>query len=158
LPGDVPEGADRIVLSSAGGAAAFLYDSASKVRIVSGLPADPQVSLVDTSVAAGPVTALALNDDGSAVLLAATEDAGAVLYLARRGSAPQSVGRAGSISAIALLANGADAVFADAAGDRIFLIRGVLERGVPVPLAGDAAGIHRPFAIAGVDDSEVLVA
>jgi hypothetical protein len=158
VPGDAPAGADRIVLSPAGRAAAIVYDASSQALILSGLPANPSVAPVDISAAGGPVSALAINDDGGVVLFAVAEDGGAALYLARPEAAPRAIARAAAISAIAFLGSGTDAVFADSAGDRVFLLRDVLGGGVPVPLAGDAGGIHQPFAIAAADDSQILVA
>jgi hypothetical protein len=158
-PGDPPAGADRIVLSPDGRAAAIVYDGLSQVRILSGLPANPSAALVDISAAGGSATTLAINDDGGAALFSVAQDAGAVLYLARPGFSPQIIARGGTISAIAFLNSGTDAVFADAGSDRVFLLRDVLGGGVPFPLAGDAGGIHQPSAVAAnTDDSQVLVA
>ncbi len=57
-------GADRIVMSPRGMAAALWFSSTSRVQIVSGLPGAPSVREVDASSSGGSPAALALSDDG----------------------------------------------------------------------------------------------
>jgi hypothetical protein len=60
----VTAGADRIVVSSRGTAAAFWFSSTSRFQIVSGLPGSPSVREIDAILRGGPPVAFAVSDDG----------------------------------------------------------------------------------------------
>lgn len=59
----VTAGADRIVVSPGGSAAALWFSTTNRIQIVSGLPAAASVRELDTSFLASPPLALAVSDD-----------------------------------------------------------------------------------------------
>jgi hypothetical protein len=63
LEGAAP-GADRIVMSPHGSAAALWFPVTSHLQIVSGLPLSPSVLDIDTTFRGAPPDALAVSDDG----------------------------------------------------------------------------------------------
>jgi hypothetical protein len=60
----VTAGANQIVMSPRGTAAAFWFLSTSRFQIVSGLPGSPSVREIDAIVRGGPPVAFAVSDDG----------------------------------------------------------------------------------------------
>jgi len=59
----VAAGADRIVLSPTGSAAALWFSATNRIQILSGLPAAPKVRELDATFLASPPLALAVSDD-----------------------------------------------------------------------------------------------
>ena len=59
----VAAGADRIVMSPRGGAAAFWFSATGHIQIVAGLPGSPSIREIDASFLPNPA-ALAVSDDG----------------------------------------------------------------------------------------------
>jgi len=57
-------GADRIVFSPSGTAAALWFSAGGRMQVVSGLAATPSVRVIDASFLGGDPTSLAVSDDG----------------------------------------------------------------------------------------------
>ena len=143
----------NITLSVKGSVAALYYPTARGVQFVSGLPDTPQVS----SFIAFPgmpqsETAMAVSDDGEAVLLATTEQQhGALVLLARDGQSRvlTLLGKAPSISFFPGTHN---ALVADEQNNAVLLVQDVTGAAITSTLAGTQEGINRPVAVEASED------
>lgn len=147
---------------SPSGASALLYSaSAGQIQVVSGLPGKPAAaSPVDINMLPGGVAAMALNDSGSRAVAGVYDGAGYAVYSvfpANADSGPKLLGRAHDLSAIALLNDGADAVFADRSTNQVFLVHDIEGSADFSILAGEQDGISAPVALRGVN-SELYIA
>jgi hypothetical protein len=92
-------------LNTAGSVAALLASDGRQLQVVRGLPEYTTVEApLDLSSISGTITALAIDSSGSNILIAASDDHGA-LYLASTDSqaAPRRIANFGSPTALALL-------------------------------------------------------
>jgi hypothetical protein len=113
---------DSMAFSPSGGAAA-LYYAAGHVQILTGLPAAATVaSEVDVSGLPAPVTAMAVDDTGSFLLMAAGQAESVSLYRIPAGSAPSQVGSFRSVSAIRLFDAGRQALVVDALAATVYQV------------------------------------
>jgi hypothetical protein len=145
VPG-APANADRIVFSPGGGTALVYYAAGGSARVISGLPAAPSVGeAIDLSGLPTAPAALAVSDDGAAVLASTGGDA-ASLFLMAAGSEARSLPVSGGATLLAFLNSSRDALVAgpgqlgflqDATGQPSFRI-----------LAGTAEGVSAPAGVA----------
>jgi len=152
------EGADRgagqIVISARGQAAALYYKDASRIEVVTGLPAAPKVSSELYLTAGQNLTAIAVGDDGRTVLAAA----GDRVFEAATGGEVPVLKDLGHVTAITIPAAGT-ALVADSGRNQIVRVRGIgtgIESDV---IAGPKEGISMPVAVAvSLDGSRAFVA
>ena len=147
LPGAI-RNSGRIVLSPQGSSAALLAHTGKMIQVVSGLPRNPAVSAtLDLTGLPGTLGELAISDDGSTALAVLSDGAAAFLY--RLGaSGHRLIATAGRISALAFSQSGADAIFADAQANAIWLIHDVRGPAELIPLASEKDGISDPVGVA----------
>lgn len=148
---------DAIALSPTGAAAALFYAADNCAEVLTGLPDAPAVlRRACFSGFAGSLSALAVSDDGAAVLAGlGSADAEAVLAAETGGNARQLL--SAHVAAAAFFARGGDAVIADAAGNAIYLLRDVAGAAAVSLLAGAAEGISGPAAVAASEDRRFAV-
>jgi hypothetical protein len=150
--------ADRVVLSSSQRAAALLSSDAKQLQMIWGLPDSPRAGpVVDASSVSGAITAIAIDEIGSKMLIATSADHGA-LYVVT--SDPQSLPRLiadfSSPSAVVLFNNDRDAIVADAALNEITLVRDFAGTPIAFRLAGERGGISRPVGLWVTEDNRKL--
>jgi hypothetical protein len=136
---DAPTGVQRIVLSPTGAAAALYYEG--KILIVGGLRGSPSVTgEVDVSGVAGPIGAIAVRDDGSAVLIAASDG----VYWGTPPEPARFLLAMGRVVAIAFRPDSGEAAVVDGERNQVYAVRD----GELLPLAGEREGVAGPVAVA----------
>jgi len=152
-------GADRIVLS-AGGDSAAVYDRDSRtVQLLTGLPKAPKSNgRVELSSLPGILTALAVNDQGDALLAAVSERDSGSLYSLTVGGQPKLVSPVTRVMAVRFLHDSNDAIVADYDANEVLLIRNVLTNPEPLVMASARDGVQRPVAVASSPDNQRIFA
>jgi len=147
-------GADQIVISAGGKAAALYYKAGNRIEVVTGLPAAPKVGSELYLSAGQTLTALAVGDDGHTVLAGA----GAKVFQVAAGGEVPVLAELGHVTAITIPAAGT-ALIADSGHNQIHRVRGIgagIEADV---IAGPKDGIATPVAVAvSHDGSKAFVA
>lgn len=151
-------GPDLISLSPAGSSAALYYSAAKKIRVLAGLPEAPAVAgEFDLSSFPALVTAVGVSDDASLALAAFREETAASVFMLAAGATPQFLSVFGDVPAIAFVGGTGNAVIADSAENKIYLLRS--GRGPVELLAGAGDGVAGPVAVAiSRDNRKVFVA
>jgi hypothetical protein len=141
--------APALIVFSPDGAAAALYDSASgRVQILTGLPDAATVQGdIDVSALAGPVAALAVDDAGTSLLLAAGEAETVSLYRITMDAAPQFLASFRSVAALRLLDSGRQALLADSIAGALYLIRDLPGAAAIEMIASARDGLGAPIAV-----------
>ncbi len=157
---DAAPAPDRIILSASGSAAALLYRDRNAIQVFAGLPSSPQsrgeISLFGL---AGPLSAIAISDDGGSVLAGARDDQGREsVILLGPGADPRVMGSAGRVAAAAFFAGRPDAVFADSAAGTVFWVRDVRGSAEFIPLPGGGEFAKTVGLQVTADGKRVLVA
>jgi len=120
-PLGVPPAPESIAYSP-GGSAAALYYRDGLVEILTGLPAAPAVAgSIDLS-GLPAVSAMAVSDAGSFVLVAAGQAEPVSLYRAALNSAPSLLGSFRSVSSVRLFDGGTQALVADVLANTVYQI------------------------------------
>jgi hypothetical protein len=148
---------DRIVLSPAGSAAALLYLDRNAIQVFAGLPSSPELrGEISLFGLPGPLSAIAISDDGGSVLAGArNSDGRESVMLLRPGADPRVLGMAGRVAAASFFPGKPDAVFADVG--IVYQIRDVRGAAEFVPLPAD--GISKIVGLqVTMDNRKVLVA
>ena len=141
----VPVNPSRSAASILGTAAAFYYSDTQQVRIVKGLPHEPQY-------AGGlqlnrPLTQLSVSDDGTLLVYAIRETEGETLHgWTTSSGSPRFLTSAASVSGIAITPNG-DAIVTDRGRNEVFAIWDVRGGAVPKLLAGSTDGVSDPAGV-----------
>jgi hypothetical protein len=158
--GGVDPGAERVVLSPGGTAAAFYFMQAARLEIVTGLPDAPALSgSLDLSSLPGPAAALAISDDGSLVLASASSSAGAVVFAFSAQAPPRLLLNGGDFPAIVFLPHSPDAILADRLRNALYRIRDAAGSGEVILLASEGGGVSAPVSVAAsADGSRFFVA
>lgn len=151
---------DRLLLSPHGRAALLVKDGESEARAVTGLPSAPSARAVDLSALPGAPRALAVSDDGTAIL-AATESG---LFLVTAHGEIRPLPAPGPVTALAFLPGSRDALavgagavglLSDVAGDAAWRTLAALDENFGEPLAVAAAGsralVAGSRAVAAID-------
>jgi len=162
------EGPDRIVMNSVESAAALYSAYTRRVQIVRGLPerpvADPALELASLS---GKVTALAIDNRATGVLIAGSEDDRGALYWVEAGPAGLAPGPSPGLrflanfarpSALALLRDDQDVAVTDAGRNELLLVRNFAGAAEVFLLAGERDGISNPVAVAAWADGRLILA
>jgi hypothetical protein len=158
VPGARP--APALVVFSPAGTAAALYDSGSgRVQVLTGLPDAAAVeSDVDISALAGPVAALAVDDAGSSLFLAAGAAETVSLYRIGMAGASQFLASFRSVAALRLSANGREALLADTAAGAVYIIRELRGAGHLEMIASGRDGLGAPIAVESDSTGRIFVA
>jgi hypothetical protein len=133
--------------SLSGSAAALYSASRGHAQVITGLPDAPQITQqFDLSSLPAPLTALAVSDDGSTLLVGASDGQTGAVYLVSATNGIRSLVTAGVPAAIRFLSSDS-AVVADSRASQILLlstISGVVTSRV---LAGAADGVNGPTQV-----------
>jgi len=158
VPGVRP--APALVVFSPAGAAAALYDSAAgRVQILTGLPNAAAVeSDVDISALAGPVAALAVDDAGTSLFLAAGAAETVSLYRIGMDGASQFLAPFRSVAALRLSGTGREALLADPAAGAVYIIRDLRGGGRMEIVASGRDGLGAPIAVESDSAGRIFVA
>lgn len=128
---------------SAGGSAAALYYAAGRVQIVTGLPAAPSVAAqLDVSSLPAPVTAMAVDDAGSFLLIAAGQAESVSLYRVPAGSTPSPLGSFRSVSSVRLFGAGRQALVTDTLAATVYQVADPAGAAVVQVVASERDGIQ----------------
>ena len=113
---------DSMVFSP-GGSAAALYYRAGRVQILTGLPAAPSVAgELDVSSLPAPVTAMAVDDAGTFVLVAAGQAESVSLYRIPINSVPTLLASFRSVSSVRLFGAGRQALVTDTLAATVYQV------------------------------------
>ena len=155
----VAPGAARFAISPSGDAAALYYPEAQAVSVLTGFPDAPAVSWsVEAPYLADGLGALAVSDEGSAVLIAAAGDQSPV-WLLTPATGARFLSHVSSSPSLAFLSKSSDAVVADAGNSTVVLVRDPAGQAETTQIGGAAEGLSRPIAVAvTADNRRVLVA
>src|SRR5262249_36640827 len=125
---DANSAADLITFGPSG-SSAVLYDNApGRIQVITGLPDAPSIAreLNLPGGAASSLTALAVSDNGSALLAGFSSDSGSSISLLQAEGGTRFVAAVRHPSVIAFLSHSGDAVVTDDADNRVWLIRDVV--------------------------------
>jgi hypothetical protein len=158
VPGARP--APALMVFSPAGTTAALYDSgAGRVQVLTGLPDAAAVqSDVDISALAGPVAALAVDDAGSTLFLAAGAAETVALYRIGMDGTSQFLASFRSVAALRLSVNGREALLADSAAGAVYAIRDLRGAGRVETIASGRDGLGAPIAVESDSAGRVFVA
>jgi DNA-binding beta-propeller fold protein YncE len=156
----LPEGiADTasVVFSPSGSAAALYVEKSSRIAVLAGLPDAPRLaSVTGLPALAGPA---AINDDGSALILAAGPRDSQSLYLLADGAFVQLQAVTSNISALRFAGVNRDLLVADASAGSVYVVEDITGTANTVLLSSAKDGLPQPDEIgASVDGRYVFVA
>ena len=152
----IPRNPSRSAASTLGTAAAFYYSDTQQIRIVKGLPREPQDAgglQLDR-----PVTQLAVSDDGTLLVYAIREPEGETLHgwTVSSGS-PRYLTSAASVSGIAITRTG-DAIVTDRGANEVFAIWDAGGGAVRKLLADTTDGVSDPAGVGVSSANRIYVA
>ena len=146
------------VFSPAGTAAALYNSGAGRVQILTGLPDAAAVqSDVDIS-ALGPVAALAVDNAGTSLFLAAGAAEAVSLYRVATDGTSQFLASFHSVAALRLSDNGREALLADSAAGAVYVIRELRGAGHLETIASSRDGLGSPVAVESDSAGRIFVA
>lgn len=154
---DAPPTPDYVAVSSSAAFAALYYRDQASIAL---LTLGDQPAVTTTFPAPGTLSALAISDDGKALVCIETSDSGSTLVAIDAASgAPRNIAQAGHIPGAAFLPGTEDVVYPDDHAGAVTLVRAVLADATSKPLlAGDermpAPGAVEPSSSGG----QVIVA
>jgi hypothetical protein len=152
----VASGVGNISLSANGGVAAIYYPRAGGLQFITGLPVAPLASaLIPFSALPQSATAMAVSDDGEAVLLATAEQKSGSLLLLTRDSQTRVLTLLGKASAISFLSGTHNALIADEQNNAVLLIQDVTGAAITSTVAGASEGIAHPLAVEASEDNRL---
>ena len=139
--------------------AAALYDPDQRsIVVVTGLPSRPGVAhRIDVSALGGPLTQIAIGDDGNSLVFALSDAERDSLYGWTPASGYRVLTVAESVSGVALAPNG-DAIVADSKANEIFAIIDPQRWAVRRPLANGQDGISSPVGVTVSASNQIYVA
>ena len=149
---------DGIELSPLGTYAVLYHHATQSLQVVKGLPGAPVLGQrLDVARHGGPMSAFAINDQGT-VLAAAPADAAALIYVFENDGVARLISTVHHVTDLAFI-NAADAVMSDDRDNKVYVLRSVTGVTATLPLAGEAQGLASPQAIAvSRDERRVYVA
>jgi hypothetical protein len=164
---DVYSPITRLAVSPRGSSAALYCNRTQSIQVVTGIPNDPGVTAqIDMSDLPLELTALAVSDDGKAVLCGIQESGVGLVYLSsfeQEDYEPtwrtEVAAVCGEVSEVAFLRNSKNALVADRARDRVFRLQKTPAGFAQVSVASLEDGVCGPVALALSDDgSRVFIA
>jgi len=141
---------DRIVLSSIGSAAALYSESEARIYSVGNLYQSPVVVATFDLSAFGKPTAFAITDDGQTLAMGVAAGGPGSLLLVNSGRPARLIGTMNHPSAIRFLSNSTNAIVADDADNKIYM----LSNSQLFAIASGDDGISTPVAIALSNDNQ----
>ncbi len=133
---------DSMVFST-GGSAAALYYAAGRVQIITGLPAAPGAPQeIDVSSLPSPVTAMAVDDSGSFLLMAAGQAESVSLYRIPIHSAPSLVASFRSVASVRLFNAAQQALVTDTLAATVYQIADPAGAAVLQVVASELNGVQ----------------
>lgn len=152
--------APALMVFSPAGTAAALYDSgAGRVQILTGLPDAAAVqSDIDVSALSGPVAALAVDDAGASLFLAAGAPESVALYRVALNGTAQFLASFRSVAALRLSATGREILLADSAAGAVYVIRDPRGTGRLDLIASGRDGLGTPIAVESDAAGRIFVA
>ena len=156
VPGAQP-GPDRMVLSPTGGAAALYYGGGQTIQVIDGLPNTPvPAKQIDASALPGPLTALAVSDDGLMVLAGTSGTNGGSIYALTPGGTARQIAQLQEATAVAFLKGSHNAWVVDRLQNTVFQWQGS-GGGQFTTIATEAQGISGPIAAESSLDGQRLI-
>jgi hypothetical protein len=136
---------DRIDFSPDGSVAALYSSQRQIVQLIGGLPQSPQLIGERAAIVSwGAVSAVAVSDDGEAVLLGSSDgESGAVTLLPAKGT-PRTLLPVAFPSAVHFFPRTHDALLADSKGNQILLLKDTTGISAFSALAVEAQGVGAP--------------
>jgi DNA-binding beta-propeller fold protein YncE len=153
----IPAGPTSAAASLHGTSAVFYHADAHALRIVSGLPQSPAANSIDLSLD-GPVTRMAISDDGRLLVYSVAENGGETLYSWTASSTSarflMSIEAVGGLS---VTGNGG-AIVADRSANEVFAIWDAGGAAVRQFLAGARDGVSNPAGVAVSTNNRIYIA
>jgi len=150
----VASGVENISLSPKGGVAAIYHPGG--LQFITGLPETPLASsLIPFPALPRSATAMAVSDDGEAVLLATNEQKSGSLVLLTRDSRARVLTLLGKASAISFLSGTHNALIADEQNSAVLLVQHVTGAAITSTVAGASEGIASPVAVEASEDGRL---
>jgi hypothetical protein len=150
---NVPAGPARIAFSPSGDAAVLYYSDTARAEVLTGLPGSPSLAWgIDLAGAPDGVAALAVDDGGGALLVAAAGEP-ASIWMATPEVGQRFLYAASASPSLAFLSRSEDAVIADASTGDVILVHDPKGESQISRVGGPAQGISRPVAIAAARDN-----
>jgi hypothetical protein len=150
--------ADTIEFSPTGSAAAVYSQTQNRIQVFRGLPGSPELREVDLSSLSGGVTALAVSDDGSTLLIGVFgAESGGGVYRAGADNAMLYELPGVNARSIRFIPNSTDALIADGGGNRILLAKAATDGTQVATLAGADEGVDSPAGIGLLSDRKTAV-
>lgn len=148
-------GVSRMAMSE-GGSAALLYSAGeARLQVLTGLPDAPLAHApVNAAGLEGEIAALAVDETGERAYAGSGAMEGALYALS--GGALARIATAHEVSAIALLNEGRDVVFASKGADEIVLVRDAASAAGIEILGTASAGVNRPVGLQPADGGRQL--
>ena len=158
LPGTIAASA-RVAVSETGTSAAFYDSDNSVLTVVTGIQASLASTAVGLGGLPGPITRLAVADDGSLLLTSALSPGGEALYwIGQDGSTRQLATMAEDLFHPALN-SGATALVTDRAANQIWTIQNPGDNAAISLAASDADGVSDPVGAAlSADGNQLWIA
>ncbi len=139
---------ERIEFSISGATAALYSASLQSVQVVTGLQGAPRVSQqFDVSALPARLTALAVSDDGTALLAGVSDGDTGGIYLITAGNGIRNIVSAKLPAAIQFLSQSDSALIADSRADQVLLLSDVTGPVTSTVLAASADGAKGPNQI-----------
>jgi len=133
---------DRITFSASGSVAALYYRTGS-VQVFAGLPAAPvRASEIDVSAISGRVSAMAVDDAATYLLLGASQAGLALLYRVTSNSTPVALGSFQSVSALRIFDASQRALVIDGAASTLYQIADPADAAVATVIAAPRDGLQ----------------
>jgi hypothetical protein len=144
--------------SGRGTSAAFYYADSKGVVIVTGFPRNPVVSRAVDLSSGGPLTRMAVSDDGDLLVYSIAEGDREVVYSSTASSTSgRFVSGADAVGGIAITANGG-AIVTDRDANTVFAVWDARGGSSPQYLAASADGVSRPADVAVSASNRIYVA
>lgn len=148
----------RIEFSISGSAAALYSASLQSVQVITGLPDSPQVSQqFNVSSLPASLTALAVSDDGTALLAGVSDGQTGGIYLISASNGIRSIASAGLPAAIRFLSQSDKAVVADSHANQVLLLSAISGAVTSNVLARSADGAKGPNRIEMIGGNRAAV-
>jgi hypothetical protein len=141
-----------------GTSAAFYYADSKGIVIVTGFPRKPVVSSSVDLSSSGPLTRMAVSDDGGLLVYSVAEGGREGVFSWTASSASSRfVSAANAVGGIAITANGA-AIVTDRDANEVFAVWDAGEGSFPQYLAASADGVSQPADVAVSASNRIYVA
>ncbi|MBI2680405.1 MAG: hypothetical protein HYX25_05285 [Candidatus Solibacter usitatus] len=146
---------DTIELSPLGTYAVLYHHATQSLQVVKGLPGAPSLGQrMDVARHGGPLSAFAINDQGTVLMAAPAGQVGQVYVFASDGE-PHLISTVRHTADLAFI-NATDAVLADDRHNEVYLLRSVTGVTATLPLAREAQGLAHPQSVAVSRDQRTV--